>query len=67
MGDEEIQIEIIPLRPKRHTKWAVICPLLDLAANIAGDIELAFRQWSVFATQNGMQVDYDRKFKEITK
>jgi len=67
MGDEETEYEIIRLYPKRHNRWAAICPLLDLAANIAGDIEMAFRQWSVFATQHGMQVDYDRQFKEIIK
>lgn len=67
MGDEEIEIQIIPLRPKRHDRWAIICPLIDLAADIAGSIELTFRQWSVFATQHGMQADYDRQFKEITK
>jgi hypothetical protein len=65
LGDEEIQI--IRFEPRRHTRWALICPVIDCLGDIAGSVELMFRQLGVYAAQHGLQVDYDNKFKEVTK
>lgn len=64
-GDEEIEIDVANIGPMLHNRWAVIAPALDLASNIAGDFQQAFKTWAIFAAQHGCQRNYDRKFREV--
>lgn len=66
MLDDGTEMEIITLDPMLHNRWAIIAPALDLASNIAGDFQQAFKTWAIFAAQHGCQKNYDRKFKEVT-
>lgn len=65
LDDDDLEVEILVLQPMRHNRWAVIVPLLDLAANIAGDVERTFKQLGIFSAQHGMQKHYDERFKEV--
>jgi hypothetical protein len=63
MDDDDLEIEV--LTPQRHNRWAVIVPALDLMSNIALDVHQTFKMWAVLGAQHGMQIHYDRKFREV--
>jgi hypothetical protein len=54
-------------QPQRHNRWAIIVPALDLISNIALDVHQTFKAYGILGSQHSMQLQYDRKFKEITK
>lgn len=64
MDDDDLMtVEVI--EPMKHNRWAVIVPALAFAANVAGDMHTLFTQYTVIASQHGMQKHYDNKFREI--
>jgi hypothetical protein len=63
LDDED---EVPTFEPKTHTVWSIVAPLMDLSANIAGDVERMFKQYAVFVVQHALQKEYDRKFKVMT-
>lgn len=64
---DEDSTEYITLRPMRHDRWSV----LILALNVAGSmVEVAsdgLRVGAMMAGQHANQIQYDRKFNDITR
>lgn len=64
---DEDSTEYITLRPMRHDRWSV----LILALNVAGSmVEVAsdgLRAGAMMAGQHANQIQYDRKFNDITR
>jgi hypothetical protein len=63
VDDDDFEVEVI--EPMRHNRWAVIVPILGLTAEVAGSISSTFQAYTIYAAQHGMQMSYDRKFREV--
>ena len=63
MDDDDFEVEVI--EPMRHNRWAVIVPALGLVSEIATSVSSTFQAYTIYAAQHGMQMSYDRKFREV--
>lgn len=59
-------MEEIVITPQRHNRWAIIVPALDLISNVAQEVSDTFKAYAVLGAQHSMQLQYDRRFKEMT-
>lgn len=58
--------DYVTISPMRHDRYSVLIPLLRLAANVAVDFANTFNAYAIAAAQHSGQLEYDRKFKEVT-
>lgn len=63
MDDDDLEMQM--LTPQRHNRWAIIVPALGLVSEIANSVGDTFRAYTMYAAQHGMQMHYDRKFREV--
>jgi hypothetical protein len=64
MDEDEIEI---PVTPMRHDGWSVLIYGVSCASQLTQLLSNQLFRGSVMLAQHSMQVEYDRKFKEITR
>lgn len=57
----------VTFSPMRHDRFSVLIPTLGFMSNVfesAGDL---MRSYAIMAAQHSSQLEYDRRFHEVTK
>jgi len=62
--DEDLEVQY-ELRPHRYDKWSVIGLGFNFASNFFDGVSGALSTASIMVLQHHMQLDVDKRFKEI--
>lgn len=64
---DEDSTEYISLRPMRHDRWSVLILALNVAGSMVEVVSDGLRAGAMMAGQHANQIQYDRKFNNITR